>query len=331
MKKNRVNWGLIGPGLIARKFAQDITLVKDASLIAVASSDPGRARNFAKDFQIPKACSSYGDLLSDPDVDGVYIATIHPTHYGIARDALNAGKHVLIEKPMTMNSLQARTLMDLARSKKLFLMEAMWTAFLPVTRAVLQLVRSGKLGSITKVEGSFSIGVTEAEAERLYNPALGGGALLDLGIYPLSYAHMVMGSGSSEFISEMNFTSKGVDESTRVKLTYGSGATAELSCHMAQKGPIQFQIHGEKGSVLVPHFLGANCYKVQWEHGEAETYSLPFRGEGFVEQIEGAGQSILEGHLENQFWSHKDSLSVMTLMDAVRKTHNLQYPGWEQI
>jgi predicted dehydrogenase len=261
----------------------------------------------------------------------VYIATIHPTHYGIARDALNAGKHVLIEKPMTMNGLQASSLISLAREKNLFLMEAMWTAFLPVTRAVLELVRSQKLGQIRSVEGSFSISVSEEEAERLYNPALGGGALLDLGIYPLSYAQMIMGSGYSGFSSKMKFTSKGVDESTEVKLSYPSGSVAELSCHMVHQTPIQFQIHGESGSIHVPHFLGAESFTVGWANGRSETYSFPFRGEGFVEQIEEASQSILKGHLESPIWCHQDSLSVLSLMDSIRQANSLYYPGLESI
>lgn len=156
MTTTPVNWGVIGPGKIAEKFARDIRLVPKAALVSVASSDPKRAISFAERCKVPKAAESYFQILNDPEIDAVYIATIHPTHYNIAKDALIAGKHVLIEKPMTVNAAQAKALVSLSRTRGLFLMEAMWTAFLPV--------------------------------------------------YPISYAHMILGSDFSGVSSVMNIT-----------------------------------------------------------------------------------------------------------------------------
>ena len=326
---SHVNWGLIGPGAIAEKFARDIRLVSKARLVSVASSDPLRARSFGERFKVSKVADSYSQLLNDPGIDAVYIATIHPTHYPIAKDALMAGKHVLIEKPLTMNAEQAKALVSLARSRGLFLMEAMWTAFLPVTQAVRGLIESKAIGPIQRLEGSFCISTAEESAKRLYDPALGGGALLDLGVYPLSYAHMIMGSGYSAVSSAMTFTSKGVDRRTEIRLTYREGVMAALSCDMDSQTPISFKIYGDSGTIEVPHFLGATTYLLHRADGDTEQYSLPFRGEGFVEQIDASSEAIMNGQQESSLWPHQDTLSVLELMDTVRRANALHYGSLE--
>jgi predicted dehydrogenase len=322
--------GIIGPGNIAEKFARDIKLVPQALLVSVASSDPKRAMAFAERFKIPKAAQSYFHLLNDPEIDAVYIATIHPTHYTLAKQALMAGKHVLIEKPLTMNAAQAQTLMSLSHERGLFLMEAMWTAFLPVTQAVCQLARSGALGPIQKLEGAFCISTTETNAKRLHDPTLGGGALLDLGVYPLSFAHLIMGSSFSGVSSHMKIT-KGVDQRTEIRLTYPGGAMANLCCDITEESPLVFRIHSEKGVLEVPHFIGANSYSILSSDGKRESFSLPFHGEGFVEQIRASLEAILKGEQESKTWSHHDTLCVLRLMDKVRQDHALHYDNLESI
>lgn len=329
MTLSHVNWGIIGPGAIAEKFARDIQLVSKTKLVSVASSDPMRAKSFAERFKVSKAADSYSHLLNDPSIDAVYIATIHPTHYPIAKDALMAGKHVLIEKPMTMNAAQAKALVNLSRSQNLFLMEAMWTAFLPVTQTVCRLIVSKAIGPIQRLEGSFCISTTEENAKRLYDPALGGGALLDLGVYPLSYAHRILGSSYSAVSSAMKFTTQGVDQRTEIRLTYPGGVTSNLFCDLDSKTPISFKIYGDSGTIEVPHFLGATTYLIHKADGQTEQYSLPFRGEGFVEQIEASSEAIMNGQHESNLWSHQDTLSVVELMDTLRQANGLDYGNLE--
>jgi predicted dehydrogenase len=328
MTTTPVNWGVIGPGKIAEKFARDIRLVPKAALVSVASSDPKRAISFAERCKVPKAAESYFQILNDPEIDAVYIATIHPTHYNIAKDALIAGKHVLIEKPMTVNAAQAKALVSLSRTRGLFLMEAMWTAFLPVTQAVRQLAHSKAIGVIKSLEGRFCISTTEENAKRLHDPALGGGALLDLGVYPISYAHMILGSDFSGVSSVMNIIN-GVDQRTEIRLSYPGGAISNLSCDIINESPILFKISGDQGVIEVPHFIGANSYTIHNSDGQSEHFHLPFCGEGFVEQISASCEAILNGQQESKSWSHHDTICVLALMDKVRQANLLHYGHFE--
>ena len=224
-----LRWGVIGTGRIAHTFASDIQLIDEGVIVAVGSRSSESANAFANEFNIPHPYSSYEELLTNPDVDVVYVGTPHPMHHDNALLALEHGKPVLVEKAFTMTASEARDLVRVAREKKLFMMEAMWTRFLPHVVAIRELIANGELGEIVTVEADHGQWFEEDPASRLFAPELGGGALLDLGVYPISFASMILGEPSRvTALVDPAFT--GVDGQSSMLFGYESGAHAVLTC-----------------------------------------------------------------------------------------------------
>jgi dihydrodiol dehydrogenase / D-xylose 1-dehydrogenase (NADP) len=253
--KQFINWGILGPGGISRRFAEGIRSLSDAKVAAVGSRSLGRAQAFAKEFGIPKAYGSYQELVSDPEIDVIYIGTPIGTHYKHMLLCLNNGKAALCEKAFTVTGAQAKEIVELARKNKLFLMEAMWTPFLPVTARVREWLKSGAIGEVRLMTAYFGYRCKWEPNMPLFNPPLGGGALLDAGIYPISYASMIFGPNPVNIAAVAHIGETGVEEQFTAILGYDGGGMASLIGAVRTNTCNQALIYGTDGYIRVPDFL----------------------------------------------------------------------------
>ncbi len=249
-----IRWGILSAANIAHKFANSNALVHGSEIIAVAARTLAKAQKFAAMHNIPKVYGSYQELLQDADIDAVYIATIHPHHTEWVKAALLAGKAVLCEKPLGMNAERAKECADLAQEKGVFLMEGIWTPFLPVYQTVKQWLLDQRIGKIRMVTAEFAFMDSLGKEGRLLNPALGGGCLLDLGIYTTFFAGEVLGFTPVSVDGVIRKTATGVDGAAVYTLQYENGAIASLSCGIDYAGANQARIYGEKGYIHIENF-----------------------------------------------------------------------------
>lgn len=245
-----IRWGILGTGIIAKAFAQDLDRLPDAELRAIGSRNLATAQVFATQFNVGKAYGSYEELVADPDIDVVYIATPHVRHYQDAILCLTAGKAVLCEKPIALNAHQTRKIIDLARQQQLFCMEAMWMRFMPLIQQVRQWVKAGKIGEVRSLQANFGYPVKFDANSRFFNPELGGGALLDRGVYPISLAFCLLGEPSG-MSAAATLAPTGVDIYAGVQLDYASGATAVLYASMRQQTSNEVWIAGTNGTIKI--------------------------------------------------------------------------------
>ncbi len=321
MKK--IRFGLAGPGIIAHKFAKAIKNVDCAELVAVASRSIERARSFAEEYNIPETFGSYWELAKS-DVDAVYISTAHPFHVKCAETFILAGKHVLCEKPLAINSRDAAYLASLAREHGVFLMEAMWTKFLPATAEAVRIAKSGEIGEIMGLEADFCYRSTPEEEAKLFDNSLAGGSLLAVGIYGLHFASLFLGNEPQNITATANIEN-GVDLHTALTLKYASGAIASISSAIALEKPETAYIYGTKGRIRIPTFYGA-CELFLYKNGEEKRVSLPPIGEGFEEEIIETCNSILAGKTESDTHPLSDTLAVIGQMDKIREMIGVKYP-----
>jgi predicted dehydrogenase len=324
-----IKWGIIGCGKIANMFATSLKALDDGTLLAGASRTPGRAAAFAEKRGMDRAYSDYEALVADPDIDAVYIATTHNFHYENARLCLENGKHVLCEKPFTVNAAQTRELMKLASEKKLFMMEAVWTRFLPAIRKLQALLSEGVVGEVLTVKADFSIAGEFGAEHRLKNRALAGGALLDLGIYPITFASVVFGGQPARIQSSAVIGETGVDDRSFYLFDYEGGRRAMLSSSFTHNAPSEGIICGTKGYIRVPGFHQAHEFQIHREgNTPPETVSLPYgEGENFKFEIAHAMECIAAGKLESDIMPLSETLAVMQTMDALRAQWGLLYEG----
>ncbi|WP_103337866.1 Gfo/Idh/MocA family protein [Amycolatopsis sp. CA-126428] len=310
-----LRWGIMGTGGIAGAFARDLRLTESGVVAAVGSRSAGSAEKFADELGIPTRHSSYEALANDPDVDVVYVATPHPMHHANAQLALEAGKPVLVEKPFTMNAGEARDLVDLARARNLFLMEAMWTRFLPHIRHIRELVP--QLGDVVTVAADHGQWFAEDPAFRLFAPELGGGALLDLGIYPVSFASMIL--GPPERVAAMAtpaFT--GVDAQTSMLFGYASGAQAVLTCTLSAVSPTTATIVGTDARIEVDGpFYAPASFTVIPRDGERSRFEYVDEGLGLRHEADEVALRLAAGEIESPLMPLDETVSIMTTVDAV--------------
>ncbi len=250
MADGPLRWGILGTGSIAEAFATDLKLTDSGIVAAVGSRSQESADRFAERLGIDRAYPSYEALVADPEIDVVYVATPHPMHRDNAILALEAGKPVLVEKPFTMNSAEARDIVRVARERQLFAMEAMWTRFLPHIAVVRDWLARGALGEVVSVSADHGQWFAEDPAFRLFAPELGGGALLDLGIYPVSFASMVLGT-PQRIVSISDPALTGVDAQTSMLFGYANGAQAVLTCTLRAKSPTTACIVGTEARIEI--------------------------------------------------------------------------------
>lgn len=319
-------WGIIGTGGIARSFAEDLKRLDGHIVAAVGSRSLSSAEKFATQFPEATPIGSYEELVT-ADVDAVYVATPHPMHYENALLAMRAGKPVLCEKAFTVNAKEARALVAYSQEHGIPLMEAMWSRFLPHLQQVKEIISDGALGEITNIIADHGQFIPYERAPRLWEPELGGGALLDLGIYPLTLAHLVLGSPIS-IHAEATLTEKKVDLNTSMLLRYASGAHALLSCTMASRGSVSAMIVGDKARIEIDgSFYAPTSFRVITRDGEVTEYPNKYEGHGLREEAAEFARIVRAGEIESPLMTHATSIELMEMMDEIRAQIGVIYPS----
>ncbi len=324
MSKN-LNWGLVGLGKITRSFAADLQLTSQ-NLYAVASRSLEKAESFVSEIGKGQAYGSYEELVSDSEVDIVYIGTPHNSHHQLAIKAMQAGKHVLCEKPLGVNRRQVDEMVTSAKENGVFLMEALWTRFNPSVAEVISRVRQGDIGNTNYVNVDFHFPAEINDEGRLFNPELAGGSILDIGIYPLFLAYVLKGIPNKMTINgKLHHT--GVDSQMFANLEYDDGI-AQVSSGLLSKSDMVAKIGGDKGSFFISEtWHETDSYT--WfnrETGKREVIYHPRNGKGFTYEIEECSRCISEGKLESDKWSWEDSLNLVGMMDEIRGELGVRYP-----
>ena len=320
-----VRWGVLGLGNIAKKFADDIKLVPDCKLEAVASSDMTRAKNFANIYKVNRFYDNYDDLFKDSEVDIIYIASLNNNHYKHSVNAIKHSKAVLCEKPLAINESQVKDLLYLSNERGVFLMEALWTRFNPVFDQLLRWISEGQIGKIKYIHASFSFnGTDRSHDSRLFNLEKGGGSLLDIGIYPLFLSYQLLGYPIS-IISDAIKSETGVDKQMAMIFSY-KDSQALLYSSFSHNEDMRAKICGEKGEIYIDS---------RWHESKTITLSnnkktkkkIEFIGKGYFYEIVESNKCIREKRIESNKWTHKNSLELVKLMDTVRAQNNIKYPN----
>ena len=325
MTENGLRWGILGAGGIAKQQVSDMKL-HGFDIAAVAARDVAKARAWADEMGVPTAYGSYEELAADPDIDAIYVATIHPTHAESARIALEGGKHVLVEKPFTIDAAQARSIVELAASKNLVVLEAMWTRWLPHMVRIREILAEGLLGDVRVVLADHDQNNGENDRMRLLE--LGGGALLDLGIYPVSFAWDVLGAPST-VLAHATLTDAGVDAETAIILGYPSGAHAVLQTQMTGTGPNRAAVVGTKGRIEIEsvwyNVVGFTRYDA--DNQVVERFDEKVDGRGMHFQAAELERIVASGKLEGEILPPAESVAIMETLDEVRRQIGLVYPA----
>jgi predicted dehydrogenase len=321
----KFNWGILGPGGIARAFATDLALIEGHAIAAVGSRSLANAQKFSATFG-GTAYGSYEELVTDPFIDAIYVATPHPAHHDNVVLALDAGKPVLCEKPFSVNAREAQSMIDAAVRNKVALMEAMWARFLPHYAKVRKIVDSGVLGPILSIHADHGQRLADQVIARLIDPNLAGGALLDLGIYPVSFAHMILGN-PAHITSHAVMTDKGVDGQTSMIFTYENGAQAVLTTTMIEQTPCRAVVAGVNGWLEIDRtFYNPAAMRVVLNDGATTEYPNSYKGHGLREQAEAFKELVRSGKFESEILTWKDTVDIMKTLDTVREQIGLKYP-----
>ncbi|QHT57939.1 Gfo/Idh/MocA family oxidoreductase [Cellulomonas sp. H30R-01] len=321
-----IRWGILGAGGIAAAFADAVREHTRAQLVAVGSRNRDRAERFATAHGIPTTHVGYRQLVEDPQVDAIYVATPHSEHREHALLAIRAGKHVLVEKSFTRNVAEAQEIFAAAREAGVFVMEAMWTRFLPHVAALHQVIDAGEIGDIVNLSADHGQAFTFDPASRLFAPELAGGALLDLGVYPVSFAHDFLGVPDAVHAVGA-LTETGVDGQVSIVLSYGERAQATLSTTLWSRTPTVALISGTEGSIQVAgSFYRPTSFRVQRDDGRVWTFDQP-GSKGLQFEAAEVARRVAAGEVESPRLTWDDTLAVMTTMDEVRRQVGVTYPG----
>ncbi|MFE2375962.1 Gfo/Idh/MocA family protein [Streptomyces sp. NPDC059398] len=325
-----VRWGVLATGGIAAAFTADLQGLPGAEVVAVGSRTLASAKGFAGRFGVPRAHGSWAELAADPEVDVVYVATPHSAHRAAAGLCLEAGRAVLCEKAFTLNAREATELADLARARGSFLMEAMWMYCNPLVRRLTELVRDGAIGEIRTVQADFGLAGPFGAGHRLLDPAQGGGALLDLGVYPVSFAQLLLGE-PDRVRADAVLSSAGVDLDTSVLLGWESGATALLNCSVTADTPRTAAVTGTGGRIEVPRgFFAPERFVLHRDGREPEEFTAGQYGSGLHGMQDEAAEvmrALRAGETESPLVPLDGTLAVMRTLDAVRERTGVRYPA----
>lgn len=322
-----IKWGILGTGRIAHSFAEGLHAVNDAELAAVGSRSKSTADAFAARFNIPRCHSSYQSLAEDPEVDVVYVSTPHPLHCENTLLCLNAGKAVLCEKPFAVNSVDAEIMIQCAKDNGLFLMEAMWTRFLPAIVQVRHWLEEGAIGDVRMMLADFGFRAKFDPQGRLFNPSLGGGALLDIGVYVVSLASMIFGKQPSILTALSDIGMTGVDEQTTMAFRYDTGALAALTCSIRTLTNQEVSFLGTRGKIRI-HSPFWNSHAATMTDVEGKTvYVEPDRvGNGYNYEAAEVNSCLRGGKLESSTIPLSETLAIMQTLDSIRTEVDLKYP-----
>lgn len=319
-----IRWGIVGAGHIANKFARAIQNVNGAKLVAIASRSKEKGEEFANTYNIPNIFVGYEEMANSELVDAVYIATPHPFHMPCAELFMNAKKHVLCEKPVCVNAKQATELLACAKRNEVFLMEAMWTRFLPAISEARAILQSGEIGEIRGIQADFCYFSAPNEEPKLYQNEMAGGSLLDVGVYGLNFAAIFLGNEIEEITAAAD-VQNGVDCQTNITMKYKNGTIASVSSAINVVKPTTGYIYGTKGYIEFPCFYGATEFFVHVDN-EKKHILKPSIGEGFEEEIYEACRCIREHKLQSDVMPMAESIRILEQMDYIRKQIHLEYP-----
>ena len=323
MKK--INIGFIGAGSIAEKMAKTIAKIKDVESYAVSARDIKRSKAFAKKYGFKKFYGSYEDMVKDENVDLVYIATPHSHHYEHIKLCLNNNKNVLCEKAFTVNTKQARDVILLAKKKKLLLAEAIWTRYMPSREIINETIKSGIIGKVSSL--TANLGYVINKKERLIEPELAGGALLDVGVYTINFALMVFGNKIKKIDSTCVKTKKGVDEQNSITLTFDDGKMAVLNSTMSALTNREGVINGDKGYIVVKNINNPESITVySLDRKVVKTIKVPKQISGYEYEVISCADAIRNKKLECKEMPHEDIIRVMNIMDTLRRSWKIKYP-----
>ena len=322
MKK--IRWGIVGAGNIARKFAVAIRNVDTAELVGVSSLTRQESEVFAKAYGIETIFDSNDDMAKSDEIDAVYIATPHPFHFTCAQFFLEAKKHVLCEKPLCVNAKQAIKLKESAERNGVFLMEAMWTRFLPATKEMQRLINDGEIGEVLGIKADFCYATTPEEDKNIYSNRMAGGSLLDVGVYGLHFSSIFLGEDPEE-ICAISRIGHEVDMHTNVLLKYKNGAISSISSAIALHKPSDGYIYGTKGYIYIPEFFGARGFYIC--KGEERLHvEKPPMGAGFEEEIYEVCSCIAQGKTKSDIHPFDKSIKILGQMDLIREQIGIKYP-----
>jgi predicted dehydrogenase len=323
--KNKIRWAILGAGRIANAFAKDFPLMQNAELTAVAARDKERAKIFAEQYHIPHAFN-YDELYSAPDIDAVYISTTHNFHFEQSLACLQHGKAVLCEKPITVNDKEFKELSALSKTKTIFLMEAMWTYFLPAIQKAKQWLDEGRVGKLKVLQAEFGFAPEKNWDGRIYNPKLAGGSLLDVGVYLVAMAYYFTNKVPGKIAASAAMTETGVDERLGMIFQYGD-VTATLFSSIITRMNNAAYLFGENGSIEMPDFWRAHIVRLyDKEHNLIETYNDGRTVRGFIYEMQHANDMILAGNFESPVMPHSRSNDIQETMMEIRKQIGLQFP-----
>lgn len=323
---DRIKWGILGTGRIAGKFAAALNYLEDAELYGIASRSEENAAAFSREYSVPKRYHGYESLVADPDIDVVYIATPHSLHKDNCLMCLTHGKAVLCEKPFTINAMEAATVINHARERQLFLMEAMWTRFIPAAIRLKELIEDNVIGDIQYL---FAGGAMLPDFDPdfyVFRKELGGGVLLDAGVYLVSLASWLLGIPDN-IQSAARLSRRGVDDHDALLLEYDSGAIASLYVSMRTKSRPDITILGSKGKIYVhpPLFCPSKIILSLFDT-EATEITLPFESNGYQFEIMEVNRCLREGKTESGVMQLDETLAIMRVMDEIREQIGLKYP-----
>jgi scyllo-inositol 2-dehydrogenase (NADP+) len=326
VENEKVKWGFIGTGWIADKFANALKAVDDAQLYAVGSRNLESAKKFADKFGAPKAYGSYEEVALDKDVDVIYIATPHNLHCENTIMCLEHGKNVLCEKPMGVNGNEERKMIAKAKEKNVFLMEALWSRFLPNIIKAKEIVDSGKLGNLKYVLANFMMRSNQTLEGRHFNKELIGGTLMDTGIYNVFLSLLLLGK-PQEIKASAGMSVTEIDESMGILFKYPNQTLATMNASFIVESPIIAEIHCEKGKILLPHlwFCPGNVTVVTNDGTETQ-HSFEFKGNGYDFEVEEVGRCLRANKTQSDLWSWDNSIELIDTLDAIRKQCGIVYP-----
>ena len=320
-----VHFAVLAAGGIAAKMSKAVSGLPEVKRYAVASRSLENAETFAKEWGYEKAYGSYEEMLADPEVELVYVASPHSYHYEHAKMCIEAGKHVLVEKAFTVNGKQAEELITFAREKKVLLVEAMWTRFMPARQIIDDLLAEGTIGKIMSI--TANLGYDIKNKERLIKPELAGGALLDVGVYPIQFALMTVHSPLVKISSDAVLSPEGVDYCNSVTLTFENGIMAVLHSSMLGLTDREGVIYGENGSFRVHNINNCEGISVYDKQGQfVKEVAVPPQINGYEYEVLACVEAIRNGELECREMSHKDTLQGMKILDTIRAQWGMKYP-----
>lgn len=317
-----IRWGVVGPGKIARKFARAVAHLPQCKIVAVCGTSMEKAQAFADEFGVARAYCDNHQMAASEEIDAVYIATPHAFHRSCAEIYIKAGKHILCEKPLCINARQAEQMQGLAQKQQVFLMEAMWTQFLPSLNKAKELLESGAIGEICGLHGSLCAAVP-TDCARMYRNDLAGGALLDTGIYPLQFARAILGDPLDIFA--FGKVQGDVDHHVEMLLRYENNVVATLRTAMDHREPRDAYIFGTKGHIRIPTLIGANEVYLGIGKEPEIRYECRCLGDGFEEEIIEVCQCIQAGKTQSDIHPMTNTVAVLKQMDEIRRQIGLRY------